>query len=137
MVCIPITNPDPEKSALVIEALNFYSQEENDIDLREFENTKLRSEPDYVMAEKMVQYACVDMGFLSRRFIELGFKSATDVPRIVCAYEREKEAVSEIEKILKQVQQGIDIYYDVLDDFTDKMKEAETTKEKSSIIIRK
>ncbi len=125
MVCIPITNPDPETSAIVIEALNYYSQEENEIDLNEFKNTKLRSESDYEMAEKMVKYACVDMGFLSRRFINLGFEAATDIPRIVCCYSREKEAVSEIEKILKQVQQGIDIYYDVLDDFTDKMKEAE------------
>ena len=106
-LAVPVTNPDIEKTGIVLEALAYASQAENQIAFDEFAATKLRDDESVVMLEQMNQYATSDLTFIGQQMVGAIYGGLAVIPD-VCFFDPSLEIASKVAEIEESVQIGMD-----------------------------
>lgn len=113
-VSIPANNPDKEKTALIMDALAYFSQEENELELEEFCNTRLRDEESREILYELPQYACSDLAFIGQQCAS-GFYDVLNAFYEVNYKAREKEIASSIAAVEIKVETGIEEFINIME----------------------
>lgn len=114
-VSVPANNPDKDKTALIMEALAYFSQEENELELEEFCNTKLRDEESRKILYEIPQYACSDLAFIGQQCGAGGFYDVLNAFYQVNYVARENEIASSIAAIEIKVETGIEDFIRIME----------------------
>ncbi len=120
-MAVPITNPDIEKTGIVIEALAYAAQKENDIAFEEYVLTKLRDDESAEILKQVNQYAVSDLCFIGQQMVGSIYSGLNIIPN-TCFYQPTNEVASMVAEVEIAVETGIE-------EFVQKMQgiyEAET-----------
>lgn len=111
-VSIPSTNKNIDKTVKILEALAYFAQDENEIELDEF-CTKLRDEKSEEILREMPKYAHSDLAFIGQQCAG-GFYAALNAVVNVTFAQREKEIASTVAGIELEVEDGIKEFINIM-----------------------
>ena len=97
-----VGNPDIDKTVMIVEALAYFSQEENEIEENEFLNTKLRDDTAREIAQGLNKYAMADYVFIGQQ-MNGSFFTLLGVLSDVTYRDRSKQIMSSMQAIDKEV----------------------------------
>ncbi|MDF2542079.1 MAG: transporter substrate-binding protein [Herbinix sp.] len=106
-MAVPITNPDIEKTGIIIEALAYAAQKENDIAFDEYCLTKLRDEESAAILADISQYAVSDLCFIGQQMVGAIYEGLGIIPN-VCFYGPTTEIASAVAEVEVKVETGIE-----------------------------
>ncbi|MBP5250651.1 MAG: hypothetical protein J6Z46_11695 [Lachnospiraceae bacterium] len=109
---IPSTNKNIDKTVKILEALAYFAQDENEIELDEF-CTKLRDDRSAEILREMPKYAHSDLAFIGQQCAG-GFYAALNAVVNVTFAQREKEIASTVAGIELEVEDGIQEFIDIM-----------------------
>lgn len=108
-------NPDLDKAVMIIEALAYFSQEENEIEENEYMNTKLRDDIARDIVENINQYAMIDYAWIGQQCADAGgFQAVNNAVWDVTMRQRSDQIMSRVQAIEKQVETSIQQLVDIL-----------------------
>lgn len=108
-------NPDLDKTVMIVEALAYFSQEENEIEENEYLNTKLRDDTAREIVKNINQYAMVDYAWIGQQCADAGgFQAMNAEVWDVTMRDRSKQIMSSIQAVEKQVETSIKQLEDIL-----------------------
>ena len=105
-MAVPITNSDIEKTGIVIEALAYAAQKENDIAFDEFCMTKLRDDESAKILADINQYAVSDLCFIGQQMVGDIYQGLSIIPNI-CFFSPTTEVASAVAEVEISVETGI------------------------------
>ncbi len=106
-------NPDIEKTVMIVEALAYFAQEENEIEENEYLNLKLRDDTAREIVKNINKYAMADYAWIGQQCAG-GFYNLVNVLRDVTMKDRSKKIMSSIQAIEKEVETGIQELEDIM-----------------------
>lgn len=106
-MAIPVSNQDIDKTGIVLEALAYASQKENQIAFDEFALTKLRDDESVEMLRQMNQYAASDLAFIGQQMVGAIYGGLAVIPD-VCFYQPTMEIASKVAEIEESVEIGLE-----------------------------
>jgi ABC-type glycerol-3-phosphate transport system substrate-binding protein len=106
-MAVPITNTDIEKTGIVIEALSYAAQKENEIAFEEFCLTKLRDDESAEILAGISQYAVSDLCFIGQQMVGSINKGLGIIPD-TCFYKPTTEIASAVAEVEISVETGIE-----------------------------
>ncbi|MCR5754608.1 MAG: extracellular solute-binding protein [Acetatifactor sp.] len=112
-VSIPTTNQNKDKTVKIMEALAYFAQDENELELDEFCDTKLRDDESADILREIPQYAHSDLAFIGQQCAG-GFYAALNSVVDVTFNAREKEIASTVAGIEVEVETGIQEFIDIM-----------------------
>ena len=106
-MAIPITNSDIEKTGIIIEALAYAAQKENEIAFEEFCLTKLRDDESAEILAGISQYAVSDLCFIGQQMVGNIYQGLGIIPD-TCFYQPTAEIASAVAEVEIAVETGIE-----------------------------
>jgi ABC-type glycerol-3-phosphate transport system substrate-binding protein len=106
-MAVPITNTDIEKTGIVIEALAYAAQKENDLAFDEYCSTKLRDEESAEILKQVNTYATSDLCFIGQQMVGAIYDGLGIIPN-VCFYTPTTEIASAVAEVEVKVETGIE-----------------------------
>nr|WP_321152227.1 extracellular solute-binding protein [uncultured Acetatifactor sp.] len=108
-------NPDLDKTVMIVEALAYFAQEENQIEENEYLNVKLRDDTAREIVKNINQYAMIDYAWIGQQCADAGgFQAMNSAVWAVTMTDRSKKIMSSIQEIEKQVETSIQQLEDIL-----------------------
>ncbi len=106
-------NPDMDKTVMIVEALAYFAQDENEIEENEYLNNKLRDDTAREVVRNINQYAIADYAWIGQQCAD-GFFDLINVLRDVTMGDRSKKIMSSVQEIEKEVETGIQQLEDIM-----------------------
>lgn len=106
-MAVPITNADIDKAGIVIEALAYAAQKENEIAYEEFCLTKLRDDESAKILSEINQYAVSDLCFIGQQMVGTIYQGLGIIPN-TCFYSPTTEIASAVAEVEIAVETGIE-----------------------------
>lgn len=108
-------NPDLEKTVMIVEALAYFAQEENEIEEEEYLSVKLRDDTAREIVKNINQYAMIDYAWIGQQCADAGgFQAMNNAVWAVTMTDRSKKIMSSIQEIEQQVETSIRQLEDIL-----------------------
>ncbi|AUS95926.1 hypothetical protein CDQ84_07600 [Clostridium thermosuccinogenes] len=106
-LAVPVSNPDLDKTGLILEALAWKSQDEDELRLNEVAYTKLRDDESFEILKELGKYAVSDMAFIGQQLDGAIWQGLNVLPH--CGfYVQDEEPASKVASVEEQVAIGIE-----------------------------
>lgn len=106
-LAVPVSNPDLDKTGLILEALAWKSQGEDELHLDEFALTKLRDDESYEILKELGKYAVSDMAFIGQQLDGAIFGGLGVIPDS-CFYSPDEEITSRVAAVEENIEIGLE-----------------------------
>ena len=117
-MAIGANNPDIDKTVMIVEALAYFAQEENEIEEGEYLANKLRDDESREVVSTVNKYALIDYAWVGWVLDEAegntGFRRTMDAVWAVTMQDRSKQIMAEIQQIENLVEISTEALYNAL-----------------------
>lgn len=106
-LAIPVSNPDLENTGLILEALGWKSQDEEEIRLEETAYTQLRDDESFEILKQLQDFAVSDMAFIGQQLEGAIWEGLNVLPHC-CFYVPDEEPASKVASVEEAIELGLE-----------------------------
>lgn len=106
-LAIPVSNPDLDNTGLILQALAYKSQGEDEIRLDEVAFTQLRDDESYEILKELGNYAVSDMAFIGQQLDGAIWQGLNVLPD-TCFYNQDQEPAAKVASVEEGIAIGLE-----------------------------